>query len=101
LRELHEPVATSASGAANAAENGTDMKTDSDTTEPKAEADADASAQAPLGAQILDEFAKGFRGYLDRLAWRETRLCVSIDCSLFIIHWIQWMRQTAVLGPLF
>jgi nuclear cap-binding protein subunit 1 len=76
------------------------MKTDPDTTEPKAEADADASAQAPLGAQILEEFAKGFRGYLDRLAWRETRLCVSIDCSLFIVYWIQWMLQAALLGPL-
>jgi nuclear cap-binding protein subunit 1 len=31
---------------------------------------------APLGARILAELARGFRGYLDTLAWRETRFCV-------------------------
>lgn len=29
-----------------------------------------------LGQQILDDFAKGFRAFLDKLAWREVRLCV-------------------------
>jgi hypothetical protein len=31
----------------------------------------------PVGRMILEEFAKGFRAFLDKLAWRETRLCVS------------------------
>jgi nuclear cap-binding protein subunit 1 len=34
-----------------------------------------------LGKQILEDFWKGFQAYLDKLAWRETRLCVSIDFS--------------------
>ena len=29
-----------------------------------------------LGRLILDDFWKGFQAYLDKLAWRETRLCV-------------------------
>ena len=32
--------------------------------------------KAPLGKLILDDFWKGFQAYLDKLAWRETRLCV-------------------------
>ena len=34
-------------------------------------------SDALLGKQILDDFYKGFQGYLDKLAWREVRLCVS------------------------
>jgi nuclear cap-binding protein subunit 1 len=34
--------------------------------------------KAPLGRLILDDFWKGFQAYLDKLAWRETRLCVRI-----------------------
>lgn len=30
-----------------------------------------------LGKQILEDFWKGFQAYLDKLAWREARLCVS------------------------
>lgn len=30
-----------------------------------------------LGRLILEDFWKGFQGYLDKVAWRETRLCVS------------------------
>ena len=29
-----------------------------------------------LGRLVLDDFWKGFQAYLDKLAWRETRLCV-------------------------
>ena len=32
--------------------------------------------EAPLGRLILDDFWKGFQAYLDKLAWRETHLCV-------------------------
>jgi hypothetical protein len=28
---------------------------------------------------VLDDFWKGFQAYLDKLAWRETRLCVRFD----------------------
>jgi nuclear cap-binding protein subunit 1 len=34
------------------------------------------TVKAPLGRLILDDFWKGFQAYLDKLAWRETRLCV-------------------------
>lgn len=32
---------------------------------------------ASIGAQVLEDFTKGFRAFLDKLAWREVRLCVS------------------------
>lgn len=37
-----------------------------------------AQSDSPvLGRLILEDFWKGFQGYLDKVAWRETRLCVS------------------------
>lgn len=45
-----------------------------------------------LGRLILDDFWKGFQAYLDKLAWRETRLCVrsktspTYDSSSFSKH---------------
>ncbi|TFK74356.1 hypothetical protein BDN72DRAFT_886358 [Pluteus cervinus] len=30
----------------------------------------------PIGRQILEDFWKGFQAFLDRQAWRETRLCI-------------------------
>ena len=41
--------------------------------------------EVPLGRLILEDFWKGFQGYVDQLAWREVRLCVSSLCrdSLF------------------
>ena len=30
-----------------------------------------------LGKVVLDDFWKGFQAYLDKLSWREVRLCVS------------------------
>ncbi|KAI0761765.1 armadillo-type protein [Irpex lacteus] len=37
-----------------------------------------------LGKQILDDFWKGFQSYLDKLAWRETRLCVQLFAHLTV-----------------
>lgn len=34
--------------------------------------------EPPLGRLILEDFWKGFQSYLDKVAWRETRLCVSL-----------------------
>ena len=31
-----------------------------------------------IGRQLLEDFWKGFQAYLDKLAWRETRLCVRL-----------------------
>ena len=32
--------------------------------------------ESPLGRLILEDFWKGFQSYLDKVAWRDTRLCV-------------------------
>ena len=34
--------------------------------------------EPPLGRLVLEDFWKGFQSYLDKVAWRETRLCVSL-----------------------
>lgn len=50
--------------------------------------DAGASEETtkpPLGRLILDDFWKGFQAYLDKLAWRETRLCVRPDYPIFLV----------------
>lgn len=39
---------------------------------------AESSTSSSLGKQVLEDFWKGFQGYLDKLAWRDVRLCVSI-----------------------
>lgn len=33
--------------------------------------------EQPLGRLVLEDFWKGFQSYLDKLSWRDTRLCVS------------------------
>ncbi|KAF9004719.1 cap binding protein 80-PB [Cyathus striatus] len=43
----------------------------------------DTSSSDPLlGRQVLEEFWKGFQSYLDRLSWRETRLCIHFFAHL-------------------
>lgn len=38
---------------------------------------ASGSSSLPsLGKLVLEDFWKGFQGYLDKLAWRDIRLCV-------------------------
>ena len=32
----------------------------------------------PFGRLVLEDFWKGFQSYLDKLSWRDTRLCVSV-----------------------
>lgn len=40
--------------------------------------------EQPIGRLILEEFWKGFQYYLDKVAWRETRLCVR---SFILLPW--------------
>lgn len=41
---------------------------------------ADAAPGSPsLGKQVLEDFWKGFQAFLDKQAWRETRLCVRVS----------------------
>ncbi|KAL1939685.1 hypothetical protein VTO73DRAFT_9718 [Trametes versicolor] len=46
---------------------------------------ADAAPGSPsLGKQVLDDFWKGFQAFLDKQAWRETRLCVQFFAHLTV-----------------
>lgn len=40
--------------------------------------DGDATP-IPLGKLVLEDFWKAFQAFLDKLAWRETRLCVRLS----------------------
>ena len=40
------------------------------------------SDEPVLGRLILEDFWKGFQGLLDKVAWRETRLCVILPLLL-------------------
>lgn len=40
------------------------------------------SSATSLGRQILEDFWKGFQAYLDKLSWRDTRLCVHFFAHL-------------------
>ncbi|KAM6495489.1 MIF4G like domain containing protein [Amanita muscaria] len=42
----------------------------------------DASDGPSLGRQILEDLWKGFQSYLDKLAWREARLCIQFFAHL-------------------
>ncbi|KAJ7762752.1 MIF4G like-domain-containing protein [Mycena maculata] len=44
----------------------------------------DTSDISSLGKQILEDFWKGFQAYLDKLAWRETRLCIHFFAHLAV-----------------
>lgn len=55
-----------------------------------------------LGRLILEDFWKGFQGYLDKVAWRETRLCVSRRHSAhrprLTLEQIQFFAHLTVAG---
>ncbi|KDR74497.1 hypothetical protein GALMADRAFT_250474 [Galerina marginata CBS 339.88] len=40
--------------------------------------------EAPLGRLILEDFWKGFQSYVDKVAWRETRLCIHFFAHLTV-----------------
>ncbi|KAI5122169.1 hypothetical protein M0805_007067 [Coniferiporia weirii] len=42
----------------------------------------ETNADILLGKQVLDDFWKGFQAFLDKLAWREVRLCVHFFAHL-------------------
>lgn len=47
---------------------------------------AESSTSSSLGKQVLEDFWKAFQGYLDKLAWRDIRLCVSLPPDLRVCH---------------
>ncbi|KAF8211620.1 MIF4G like-domain-containing protein [Mycena galopus ATCC 62051] len=50
-----------------------------------------------LGKQILEDFWKGFQAYLDKLAWRETRLCIHFFAHLTVAKLISTESMFALL----
>ncbi|KAF7354888.1 Nuclear cap-binding protein subunit 1 [Mycena sanguinolenta] len=58
----------------------------------------DAPTDGPsLGKQILEDFWKGFQAYLDKLAWRETRLCIHFFAHLTVAKLISTDSMFALL----
>ncbi|KAG5643263.1 hypothetical protein DXG03_001273 [Asterophora parasitica] len=51
----------------------------------------------PLGRLVLEDFWKGFQAYLDKLAWRETRLCIHFFAHLTIARLISPESLVALL----
>ncbi|KAJ6627344.1 MIF4G like-domain-containing protein [Mycena sp. CBHHK59/15] len=50
-----------------------------------------------LGKQILEDFWKGFQAYLDKLAWRETRLCIHFFAHLTVAKLISMESMFGLL----
>ncbi|KAA1465941.1 hypothetical protein DENSPDRAFT_830650 [Dentipellis sp. KUC8613] len=50
-----------------------------------------------LGKQVLDDFWKGFQAYLDKLAWREARLCIHFFAHLTVAKVITAPSMLALL----
>jgi nuclear cap-binding protein subunit 1 len=49
------------------------------------EQDEHSASEGPsLGKQILEDYWKGFQAFLDKLAWRETRLCIQFFAHLTV-----------------
>ncbi|KAF8164887.1 MIF4G like-domain-containing protein [Crassisporium funariophilum] len=44
--------------------------------------------ESPLGRLVLEDFWKGFQSYLDKVAWRETRLCIHFFAHLTVANLI-------------
>ncbi|KIJ70616.1 hypothetical protein HYDPIDRAFT_172390 [Hydnomerulius pinastri MD-312] len=62
------------------------------------EAETSGSSSAPsLGKQVLDDFWKGFQGYLDKLAWRDIRLCIQFFAHLMVAQVISIESMSALL----
>ncbi|KAJ7727907.1 armadillo-type protein [Mycena metata] len=59
--------------------------------------DAPAVDEPSLGKQILEDFWKGFQAYLDKLAWRETRLCIHFFAHLTVAKLITTESMFALL----
>ena len=52
---------------------------------------------ASLGRQILEDYWKGFQTYLDKLSWRDIRLCVSAHLLSYIPFINPYYRYTSLL----
>ncbi|PPQ68369.1 hypothetical protein CVT26_005931, partial [Gymnopilus dilepis] len=46
--------------------------------------EAAAAEESPFGRLVLEDFWKGFQSYVDKVAWRETRLCIHFFAHLTV-----------------
>ncbi|RXW20034.1 hypothetical protein EST38_g5825 [Candolleomyces aberdarensis] len=53
--------------------------------------------EVPIGRLILEDFWKGFQGYVDQLAWREARLCIHFFAHLTVAKLISADSLLALL----
>ncbi|KAG1828882.1 armadillo-type protein [Suillus variegatus] len=58
---------------------------------------AESSTSSSLGKQVLEDFWKGFQGYLDKLAWRDVRLCIHFFAHLTVAQVISIESMSALL----
>ncbi|KAG8218274.1 MIF4G like-domain-containing protein [Butyriboletus roseoflavus] len=59
---------------------------------------ASGSSSLPsLGKLVLEDFWKGFQGYLDKLAWRDIRLCIHFFAHLMVAQVISIESMSALL----
>ncbi|KAN0097847.1 MIF4G like domain containing protein [Tylopilus felleus] len=56
-----------------------------------------SSALPSLGKLVLEDFWKGFQGYLDKLAWRDIRLCIHFFAHLMVAQVISIESMSALL----
>ncbi|EAU80570.1 cap binding protein 80-PB [Coprinopsis cinerea okayama7 len=59
--------------------------------------DTPTEDEVPLGRLILEDFWKGFQGYVDKLAWREVRLCIHFFAHLTVAKLISADSMLALL----
>ncbi|KAJ7229148.1 MIF4G like-domain-containing protein [Mycena pura] len=55
------------------------------------------SSGPSLGKQILEDFWKGFQAYLDKLMWREMRLCIHFFAHLTVAKLVSTESMLALL----
>ncbi|KAF8479412.1 hypothetical protein F5888DRAFT_1895957 [Russula emetica] len=67
------------------------------TSNEEAGASEENTTKPPLGRLILDDFWKGFQAYLDKLAWRETRLCIHFFAHLTVANLISPQSMLGLL----
>ncbi|KAF8075867.1 armadillo-type protein [Lyophyllum atratum] len=59
--------------------------------------DSEEKEGPPLGRLVLEDFWKGFQAYLDKLAWRETRLCIQFFAHLTVAQLVSVESMVVLL----
>ncbi|KAG6333085.1 hypothetical protein ID866_6009 [Astraeus odoratus] len=68
-----------------------------DPVTPGANASGEGQPATSLGKQVLEDFWKGFQGYLDKLSWRDIRLCIHLFAHLTVAQVISTGSMAALL----